>query len=152
MAREKMEIETEPEEEWGEMVELLQKDGYKDPEIQVIMERLSRDKDLWLREMMRRELKVNAEDAGANSYSQAGAAGVAFLLLSLMAVSPYASGIPRIDALAASVGASLLALFALGSRLFIPRNFRPRAGLESAAIGALAGAILYVLGLAVSTL
>ena len=37
MAREKMEIETEPEEEKSEMRELLKKDGYSDGEVEVII-------------------------------------------------------------------------------------------------------------------
>lgn len=152
MEREMMEIETEPEEESQEMVDLLKKDGYADAEVRVIMQRLTKDKDLWLREMLRRELKINAEDAKSSRYSGAVAAGIAFLLLALLAVSPYVLLAPRIDALAASVTLSLVALFALGSRAFIPRNFRPRVGAESALVGALAGAVLYLAGLLISSL
>ncbi|MDG7008702.1 MAG: VIT1/CCC1 transporter family protein [Nitrososphaerota archaeon] len=151
-AREKMEIETEPEEERKEMVELLKGDGYGDAEVKVIMDRLSKDKDLWLREMLRRELKINAEESESTSHVQAVAAGTSFLLLALLAVSPYVLAVPRIEALAASVVISLSALFALGSRAFIPRNFRPRAGMESALIGAVAGAALYLVGLLLSHL
>lgn len=152
MARERMEIETEPEEERREMVELLKREGYADAEVEVIMQRLSRDKGLWLREMLRRELKVNPEDVALGPYSGAAAAGASFLLLALLAVSPYAFSISRIYALAASAALSLAALFALGSRAFIPRNFRPRAGIVSAGVGALAGAVLYLVGLFISTL
>jgi vacuolar iron transporter family protein len=152
MARERMEIETEPDEERREMVDLLTKDGFKDAEIRVIMERLSKDKELWLREMLRRELRINAEDADSDPYGGAAAAGSAFLMLALLAVAPYALDVPRVYALADSVALSLVALFVLGSRMFVPRIFRPRAGLESAAVGAMAGALLYVLGLLVSTI
>lgn len=152
MTRERMEIETEPEEERREMVDLLRSDGYADAEVQVIMNRLSRNKDLWLREMLRRELKINDEQAETNRYSGAVAAGVAFLLLALLTVSPYALAVPRVGALFGSVSLSLVALFALGSRAFVPRNFRPRAGIESAATGALAGAALYLVGVLLSGL
>jgi VIT1/CCC1 family predicted Fe2+/Mn2+ transporter len=151
MARERMEIETEPEEERQEMVDLLKGDGYADAEVKVIMERLSKDKDLWLKEMLRRELQINAEDAESSRYPGAVVAGFSFLLLALLAVSPYVLAVPRIDALAASVTLSLVALFSLGSRVFIPRNFRPRAGVESALVGALAGALLYLAGLIISS-
>lgn len=150
IAREKMEIETEPEEERKEMVDLLKGDGYGEAEVQVIMERLGKDKGLWLREMLRRELKVNVEEEGTDRYSGAVVAGVAFLLLALVVVSPYVIAVQRVDALAASVTFSLVVLFALGSRVFVPRNFRPRAGLESAAIGALAGGALYLVGVLLS--
>ena len=152
MARERMEIETEPEEERKEMVELLKGDGYEDPEVEVIMGRLSKDKDLWLREMLRRELKIDAGEAGSSNYSGAVAAGVSFLLLASLAVSPYVLAVSRAGALGVSVSASLVALFALGSRAFVPGNFRPKAGLESAAVAALAAALLYLAGVLLSNL
>ncbi|MDE1852118.1 MAG: VIT1/CCC1 transporter family protein [Thaumarchaeota archaeon] len=152
MTREKMEIETEPEEEKREMEDLLKKDGYHEQEVKVIMQRLSKNKDLWLKEMLRRELQLNIEDIESDQYTRPIAAGIAFFLLSLMAVSPYAFSIPRVDALSASVTLSLGALFVLGSRVFIPRNFRLKAGLESALVGAAAGGLLFVIGLLVSRL
>ena len=151
-AREGMEIETEPDEEQREMRELLRKDGYEDAEIEVIMQRLVKDRDLFLKEMLRRELRVNIEDVGADPFVWPLFAGTAFLLLALLAVSPYGFAIPRSDALLASTGLSLAALFALGSRAFIPRNFDPREGAESALVGAFAAALLYLVGIAVSAL
>ena len=151
LAREKMEIETEPDEEESEMRELLKKDGYGDEEVDVIMGRLVKDKGLWLREMLRRELKVNAEDARTNTVVQPLAAGGAFFLLALLAISPYGVAIPRVDALFSSVLLSLAALFSLGSRVFVPRSFDVRSGFESALVGALAGFLLYLVGIFVST-
>lgn len=150
--RERMEIEIEPEEEKREMEELLKKDGYKDDEIKVIMMRLAKDKNLWLKEMLRRELRVDVEEVQTNLFARPTAAGVAFFLLAILAISPYTFSILRIDALFASVSLSLVALFALGSWVFIPRNFRPMAGLESALVGGLAGALLFLVGLLVSTI
>lgn len=150
VTRERMEIETEPEEEMSEMRDLLKKDGYDEQAVNVILQRLLRNKDLWLKEMLRRELKVNIEDVGSDPYLRPIAAGISFLLLALLAVSPYALSVPRASALLASVALSLTALFALGSRVFLPRNFRPVAGLESALVGALAGALLYLVGILIS--
>jgi vacuolar iron transporter family protein len=152
MAREKMEIETEPEEEKSEMRELLKKDGYDDKEVEVIMQRLVRDKDLWLREMLRRELQLSVEDVSKDRFLRPLSAGVAFLLLAILAVSPYAFATPRFDALVASVSFSLAALFFLGSRAFVPRSFDPAAGLESAVVGAMAGVLLYLVGIFVSAI
>ena len=150
MARERMEIETEPEEEKAEMRELLKKDGYADPEVEVIIRRLAKDKDLWLKEMLSRELRVNVEEGGSNLFVRPLAAGLAFLLLGLLAVFPYALAIPRFDALLTSVAVSLAALFALGSRALVPGNFEPTSGLESALVGAVACALLYAVGVVVS--
>jgi len=151
MTRERMEIETEPEEEKAEMRELLKRDGYDEAEVDVIMLRLVKDKDLWLKEMLRRELQLNTQDARADRFAKPLSAGFAFLLLALLAVSPYAFSVPRFDALVASVSFSLAALFLLGSRAFVPRSFDPRSGAESALVGALAGFLLYLVGVLVST-
>ncbi len=152
ISRESMEIETEPEEETAEMKELLKKDGYDEREVEVIIQRLRKDKGLWLREMLRRELRVNMEDLESDSWTNPLSAGVAFLLLALLAVSPYAFSIPRTAALLASLSLSLVALYSLGSRLFVPRNFRPLGGVESALVGAGAAALLYLVGMLLSTL
>lgn len=150
MTRERMEIETEPDEERRELADLLKEDGYSEQEVEVIMGRLVKNKDLWLREMLRRELKINSDEVESEPYTRSLAAGTSFFVLAILAVVPYAFSLGRIAALSGSVALSLVALFALGSRLFVPRNFRPRAGLESAAVGALAGSALYALGLLVS--
>lgn len=150
MTREKMEIETEPDEEKSEMRALLKKDGYTDQEAEVIIQRLVKNKDLWLKEMLSRELRVNLEDARSDPFVRPLFAGISFLFLALLAVSPYAFALPRFDALLASASFSLVALFVLGSRAFIPRNFEPLAGLESALVGAVAGVLLYLIGVFIS--
>ena len=148
--REKMEIETEPEEEQGEMRELLRRDGYDAQEVEVILQRLRKNKDLYLKEMLRRELGVNVEDVGSDHFVRPLFAGLTFLLLALLAVSPYAFQLPRADALLASVLFSLAALFTLGSRAFVPRNFNLKAGVESVLVGGAAAGLLYVIGIAIS--
>ncbi|HME19653.1 MAG TPA: VIT1/CCC1 transporter family protein [Nitrososphaerales archaeon] len=152
MERERMEIETEPEEEKGELESLLQKEGYGKKEIDVIMARLVKDKEMWLREQLRHELHLYIEDLGTDPVSKSASAGVAFFLLAIVALSPYAFRLAHLPALAASAALSLAALFILGSKVFTLRNFTPKSGLESAAIGALAGGLLYVAGLFISTL
>jgi len=152
LVREKMEIETEPEEEQGEMRELLKKDGYAPQEVEVILERLTKNRNLFLKEMLRRELGVNIEDLGSDPFVWPLFAGITFLFLALLAVSPYAFALPRTDALFASAALSLAALFALGSRAFVPRNFNFKGGVESALVGAAAAILLYLVGIAVSSL
>ena len=152
LARERMEIDTEPEEERSEMKMLLKEDGYDDAEVEVIMKRLEKDKDLWLKEMLRRELKVSPEDVEGGTFTRPAFAGMAFFLLALLAVAPYALSLARGSALIASVTMSIVALFALGSRAFIPRTFRPVAGLESALVGCAAGGLLYLVGILISKL
>jgi len=148
--RERMEIETEPEEEQGEMRELLRKDGYDAEEVELIIKRLTRNKDLFLKEMLRRELGVNVEEIGSDPFVWPLFAGVTFLLMALLAVSPYAFTLQRADAQLASMALSLAALFTLGSRAFVPRNFKIKGGVESALVGGGAACLLYLIGAAIS--
>jgi VIT1/CCC1 family predicted Fe2+/Mn2+ transporter len=148
--REKMEIETEPEEERAELEKLLRDDGYRQEEVDVIMGRLVRDKELWLREQLRRELRVHTEDLAADPYAGPASAGLAFLMLALLAVAPYAFLGGTLATLTVSVGLSLAALFVLSSRVFVPKHFDPVVGLESALTGGAAAALLYVAGLLIA--
>jgi vacuolar iron transporter family protein len=150
--RERMEIETEPEEEKAELEDLLRKEGYDQEEIDVIMSKLVKNKEMWLREQLSRELRVHMEDLKSGLLGRPSAAGLSFLSLALLVVAPYGILSGHVLALAASVGLSLLALFCLGSRIFLRGHFKPLAGLESAAVGAAAAGLLYGLGLLISTI
>ncbi|MBI3840644.1 MAG: VIT1/CCC1 transporter family protein [Thaumarchaeota archaeon] len=150
--REKMEIETEPEEEKAELEELLKKEGYVQKEVDTIMSRLTKDKEMWLRAQLMHELRVNIEDLETDPLSRSASAGVAFLLSALVAIAPYYWGIGGVPALAISALLSAFTLFALGSRAFTLRTFRVRTGLESAAVGVSAALVLYVIGVAISAL
>lgn len=150
--RERMEIETEPEEERMELEELLAEEGYEKAEIDVIMNRLTKNKEMWLKTQLRHELHLHAEELSNNPVRKALPAGVAFFLLAMLSLLPYLASIGRVTALLASAALSLVALFALGSRLFTLRNLKLRAGLESAALGAGAVSLLYLAGLLVARL
>jgi VIT1/CCC1 family predicted Fe2+/Mn2+ transporter len=149
--RERMEIETEPEEEKAELEGLLKKEGYDQKAVDVIMERLVKDKELWLRTQLSHELRVHMEDLAADTLARPGSAGIAFSILALVALSPYGFASGYASALLLSLVLSLIALFALASRVFAPSHFNPRAGLESAAIGGFAAVLLYAVGLTISS-
>ncbi len=149
--RERMEIETEPEEEKAELEELLKKEGYDKSEVEVIMGRLVKDKELWLRTQLNHELRLHMEDLATNQLARPGSAGIAFFILALVALSPYGFISGYLPALLISVGLSLTALFALASRVFTPSHFNLKAGLESVAVGGAAAGFLYALGLIISS-
>jgi len=150
--RERMEIETEPDEERREMENLLATEGYKKAEVDVIMNRLTKDKAMWLRAQLRHELHLHADELSTAPAKRAAPAGVAFFVLGLLSLLPYLWNLARFSALAASAALSMAALFALGSKLFTLRHFSVKDGLESAAIGALAVSLLYLVGLFVASL
>jgi VIT1/CCC1 family predicted Fe2+/Mn2+ transporter len=149
--RERMEIETEPEEEKAELEELLKKEGYDQREVEVIMGRLVKDKELWLRTQLNHELRLHMEDLATNQLVRPGSAGIAFFILALVALSPYEFVSGYLPALLISVVLSLTALFSLASRVFTPSHFNLRAGLESVAVGGAAAGFLYALGLIISS-
>ncbi len=150
--RERMEIETEPEEERAELEELLKKDGYQQQEVDVIMSRLAKDKELWLRTQLSHELRLHIEDLETDPLSRAGVAGVAFFVLAMTALSPYGLVSSHVQALSLSIGLALLALFVLASRAFTPGQFSWKSGVESAAVGGAAAGVLYLLGTLISSL
>ena len=149
--RERMEIETEPEEEKAELEELLKKEGYEQKEVDVIMGRLVKDKELWLKTQLNHELRLHMEDLAANQLVRPGSAGIAFSVLALVALSPYEFTSGYLPALLLSVVLSLTALFSLTSRVFTPSHFNLRAGVESIAVGGVAAGFLYALGLIISS-
>ena len=150
--RERMEIETEPEEEKAELEGLLKEEGYTQQEVSVIMGRLVKNKEMWLREQLRRELRVHAEDLESDSFARPVAAGLSFFLLALVALLPYVFVVGQLGTLAVSLTVSLVALFALTSRAFVRGHFDFSAGLESAVVGALAAGLLYLIGRVISTI
>ena len=150
--RERMEIETEPGEERRELEELLAKEGYEKQEVDVIMNRLTKNKEMWLRAQLTNELHLHAEELSVAPVSRALPAGISFFVLGLLALIPYATAVARSDALLASAAISLTALFVLGSKAFVPSTFNAKEGVRSAGIGAIALCLLYAVGLFAGTL
>ena len=152
MERERMEIETEPEEERRELVQILTKEGYEPEEVEVIMNRLTKDKAMWLRAQLSNELHLHADELSSAPAQRAVPAGLSFFVLGLLALLPYTLTVARLDALALSAALSLGALFVLGSKAYIPRNFSWKEGFRSAAVGAVALCLLYGVGLILGSL
>ncbi len=145
--RERMEIETEPEEEKQELEQLLREEGFKDKEVATIMGRVTADRELWLREQLRLELHKNAGDVNVNPLRGAGPAGLLFFLGAVLPLLPYLFPLGRDAALLASLALALTTLFMLGGTKFTTvKEIDVRAGLEDAAIGGFAAILLYTIG------
>lgn len=149
--RERFEIETEPEEEKMELSELLKKEGYTAEEVGVILSRLEKDKEMWLRAQLRHELHLHMEELEHNPLTKALPAGLSFLIFALVPIFPYFLGLERLLSLVVSICFSVLALFVLGStKLFAFEHFNLKKGLESSFIGAVAALLLYIVGRIIS--
>ena len=118
----------------------------------MIMERLAKNKELWLREQLRHELHLHTDELRSSPLARSVPAGVAFFLLALPSLIPYLYDISRTDALLASASLSLVALFLLGSKFYTLRHISLRGGVESAAVGAVAAFLLYLVGLLVGSI
>jgi VIT1/CCC1 family predicted Fe2+/Mn2+ transporter len=149
--RERMEIETEPEEERKELEGLLRKEGYGQKEVDVIMAKLTKDKDMWLRAQLRHELHLHVDELQADPLTRSAPAGGAYFLAAIVPLVPYFFQMPHFSALLSSVALVLAALFLLGSMKFLTlAHFSMKKGAESALVGALAAVLLYAVGKLVS--
>jgi VIT1/CCC1 family predicted Fe2+/Mn2+ transporter len=151
--REKMEIETEPEEEKRELETLLKNEGYNQKEVDVILKRVMRDKDMWLRVQLRHELHLDANELESSSLKKSFPPGIAFFVGALIPLAPYLAPLQPTIVLLVSVGLSLVALFLTGSSKFLAiRKLSLSSGLEMALVGAIASALLFVVGRLIATL
>jgi VIT1/CCC1 family predicted Fe2+/Mn2+ transporter len=145
--REKLEIETEPEEEKRELENLLKTEGYNEKEVDVIMKRVTRDKDMWLRVQLRHELNLDADELESSSIRKSFPPGLAFFAGALVPLIPYLSPFQSTIALLVSVGFSLVALFIMGSTKFLTvGKVNVASGLEMTLVGAGAAALLFTVG------
>ena len=147
--RESFEIENETEEEVQEMKSIYMAKGLTEAEADVVVGRLLKDKGKFLEDMLANELHVHKENL-ENPYRLGGVIGLSFLLGSFVPLAPYlVAGKP--DSVIASVIVSLAFLFAAGEwKGRIVKRKPLRSGLETLAIGAVAAAVLYVIGSALS--
>ncbi|MBI2630994.1 VIT1/CCC1 transporter family protein [Candidatus Nomurabacteria bacterium] len=134
---EKIEIEKVPEEEKGELYDMYIEEGWPESLAKEMTEAASSNKELMLREMMVRELKINPEQ---ESTSLKGGIYMfcSYILGGLIPLSAYIF-LPINTAIPVSVGITLLGLFALGmSTTKFTRQPLLKSGLRVLIMGGLA--------------
>lgn len=145
---EREEIETKPEEETEELRVLYRQRGFSEEEIAILVRRVTADKDLWLEEMMAKELRIGGGDLD-EARGGALVMGVAYVLGGAVPVLPYML-IPLAYAVPVSIVATIAALFLIGAaKGSITGLSRWRSGLEmmlvasaAALLGTLIGKLL----------
>ena len=112
IAREAQELEENPAEELAELVVIFQREGRTYREASQLADEISRDKDLWLRTLIEKEVGISLDET-TNPVKDALAMGVSFVVAALVPIIPYLFLEDR-RAIAVSVVAALVGLFVLG--------------------------------------
>jgi vacuolar iron transporter family protein len=151
IAREKREIEEDPDHEKHEIWEIYKERGFTDEEITILINRITSDKNLWLKFMLREELGLG-DEATENPVRVGGIMGVSFLAGSIVPILPYFFMAPHAALVTATI-ASLIFLFCLGAiKTRLTKSGWLKSGLEMLAIGTASALVGYIVGIFISRL
>lgn len=145
VAREREEIEQDPEEEKEELRILYQLKGFSVEEAERMVERVSQEPELFLEGLVRDELGLMPESF-PNPWKAGAFSGGSFILGAIVPLIGYLflQGLP---ALFLSVTMSILALFVIGALKTVFTGLPwLKSGLEMVGIGIFATAITYLIG------
>jgi predicted membrane protein (TIGR00267 family) len=143
--KEARELETNPDEEMAELIEIYQQEGLTMEEAERMAERVASDRTLWLKTLVEKELGLSLENL-ANPAKDALTMGVSFLLGAIVPMVPYLF-IGTTTVIWVSIAVTVAALFVVG--LFKARvtgKHPLRAGLEVMVIGTASGLLGYLIG------
>jgi len=145
IALERAEMEAMPEEEEAELAASYRAKGFNPDEAARIAHRIFQDPEAALDILVREELGLDPDELGS-AWGAAGGSFVAFAIGAVVPVVPYLVG-SGTAALVASLGLSLLALFAVGAAvsLLTGRSFL-FSGTRQLGIGLAAAAVTYLIG------
>lgn len=139
-------IDEIPEEEVREIREIFYEKGFRGETLEIIVNTITSDKQLWARTMMTEELRMFPEDY-EKPMKSALTVGISAIIGSLIPLIPFVFLAP-INAMIVSVIISAAALFATGSvKGKLTLGSWKRSGLEMALIGLLAAVVGYIIGL-----
>jgi VIT1/CCC1 family predicted Fe2+/Mn2+ transporter len=143
LAREKAEIVEMPHEEREEIRQIYRRKGFEGKELEMVVARITGDRERWLKVMMHEELGFPQKTHG--SPLQAGAAmALAYVVGAAIPISPYFVFSGGRSALLASILCTLGALFAVGAwKSRLSRRVWWKAGLEMSLAGGAGALICY---------
>ncbi len=143
--KEARELEEHPAEELAELVSLYQREGLSLREARGLADKVSEDKDLWLRTLLEKELGISPEIT-SNPYKDALTMGGAFVVAAFVPIMPYFF-LDVSAALPVSIAVTLAGLYALGmwkGRLVKKSPWIQ--GVEIMVIGSVAAALSFGIG------
>lgn len=147
--REAWEVESFPDSERLELVEIYRQQGYSEADAQKLVEIQSRDPERWVKAMMVNELGLLLDER--KPLLSAAATLLAFVVAGSVPMLVYLLGlfVPIAPEMAfpVSIALSGLALFGLGAAKVVVTRLNPlRSGVEMLIVGGLAAAVAYVVG------
>lgn len=146
IARERGEIEADPEEEREELSLMYQLKGFSEEEATLLATRLAEQPEQFLRTMAHEELGLS-EESFPNPWTSALSAMISTGLGAFIPIIPFffLSGIP---AILAAAGISLVAHFAVGAaKTLVTGRSWISSGTEMTVVGAIEAVITYALGM-----
>jgi VIT1/CCC1 family predicted Fe2+/Mn2+ transporter len=144
--RERREIEELPEKERQEVDDILTEMGFEPQEREILSRRITGNKDLWIRFMMREELGILDEDF-ENPIRAGAVMGVSFVLGSIPPLIPYMIQHDAFIAMQWAIGIALVAAFLAGAaKTAVAKTVWWKSGLEMMVLSAIAAAIGFIVG------
>ena len=137
--REQYEIENLPERERQEIEDIYWAKGFRGDELNKIVNKITSDKDVWLKTMLTEELGLNLEILG-NPLKGAFAMFGAFLLGGILPILPYfvvkAGFMSSSTAIGIAIGLSLVSSFIVGAiKARLAKKNWVKGGIEMAGLG-----------------
>jgi VIT1/CCC1 family predicted Fe2+/Mn2+ transporter len=151
LAREKAEIVDMPHEEREEIRQIYRKKGFSGGELEMVVDRITEDKDRWLKVMMHEELGF-AKSARISPLRSGLAMALAYVVGAAVPIFPYVF-LSGTAAFAVSIAATLAVLFAVGAtKAQLTQRAWWRAGIEMSLAGGVGTLVCYLIARGIARL
>jgi len=148
--RERREIEEEPEREKSEIRDIYREKGFTEGEVEMLVNRITQDKENWLRFMLKEELGL-IQESFDNPVRIGGTMGLSFFVGAVIPLLPFIVTVR--DPLKFSILIGVVALFALGAgKTRLTKKNWMRSGVEIMLLGGFAAGAGFLLGKLISVI
>jgi VIT1/CCC1 family predicted Fe2+/Mn2+ transporter len=152
LAREKREIVEMPHEEREEIRQIYEKKGFSGRELEMVVDRITEDKERWLKVMMHEELGF-ARTAGTSPLRSGMAMSLAYIVGAAVPILPYVFLEGRTRRSAVSIASTLVVLFSVGAcKARLSQRAWWRAGAEMAIAGGVGTTVCYLIAKGIARL
>ncbi len=149
--RERREMQEMPDKEREEVRKIYRAKGFHGQELEMVVQRITKNPTVWLRCMMEEELGLIVENID-KPWLVGGVTALSYLAAAFLPIIPYALK-PPLAAFPWSVGTSMLVLFGLGAgKTRLTRTSPLKSGLELTLIGLVSALVGYGIGRITGTL